>query len=54
MPEPPAAFSALATTRSSRSRCDQPAQRADDDLPARLADDVADEQDSHGMTCRRS
>ena len=47
-PEPPAAFSALATTRSSSCSLDQARHGAADDVAARLADDVADEEDSHG------
>ena len=44
-PEPPAAFSALATTRSSSSLGDQAGDGAADDVAPRFADDVADEED---------
>ena len=47
-PEPPAAFSALAIDQVEPLRaCDQAGDGAVHDPLARLADDVADEEESH-------
>ena len=48
MPEPPAAFSALAMTRSRLCFADEAVDGGADDVAARFADDVADEKESHG------